>query len=118
MNGAWRFPEWGCRMVDVRHEHRAADAAMACSRKNGDVGVAPVSCGPGVTQLMAALPAAVRAHLPLVVFAGESPLKSGWYNQELDQAPLITATGAAYRTLHMPERMPVAVRDADRKSVV
>src|SRR6185436_1056560 len=36
----------------------------------------------------------------------------GWYNQELDQAPLITATGAAYRTLHMPERMPVAVRDA------
>src|SRR4029079_2188057 len=29
-----------------------------------------------------------------------------------DQAPLITATGAAYHRLHMPERMPVAVRDA------
>jgi thiamine pyrophosphate-dependent acetolactate synthase large subunit-like protein len=54
----------------------------------------------------------VRAHLPLVVFAGEAPLKSGWYNQELDQGPLITATGAAYHRLHMPERMPVAVRDA------
>jgi len=54
----------------------------------------------------------VRAHLPLVVFAGEAPLKSGWYNQEIDQAPLITATGAAYHSLHMPERMPVAVRDA------
>jgi thiamine pyrophosphate-dependent acetolactate synthase large subunit-like protein len=65
-----------------------------------------------VTQVITALPAAVRAHLPLVVFAGEAPLKSGWYNQEIDQAPLITATGAAYHRLHMPERMPVAIRDA------
>src|SRR5205085_524886 len=40
------------------------------------------------------------------------PLKSGWYNQEIDQAPLISATGAAYHRLHTPERMPVAVRDA------
>src|SRR6185369_16253696 len=32
--------------------------------------------------------------------------------QEIDQGPLITATGAAYHSLHMPERMPVAVRDA------
>jgi thiamine pyrophosphate-dependent acetolactate synthase large subunit-like protein len=65
-----------------------------------------------VTQLITALPAAVRARLPLVVFAGEAPLKSGWYNQELDQAPIIKATGAAYVPLHHVERMPVAVRDA------
>jgi thiamine pyrophosphate-dependent acetolactate synthase large subunit-like protein len=112
MNWAARLAEQGCRMVYVRHEHCALAAAMAYARKNGDVGVASVTCGPGVTQLITALPAAVRAHLPLVVFAGEAPLKSGWYNQEIDQAPLITATGAAYHRLHMPERMPVAVRDA------
>jgi thiamine pyrophosphate-dependent acetolactate synthase large subunit-like protein len=112
MNWAARLAEQGCRMVYVRHEHCALAAAMAYARKNRDVGVASVTCGPGVTQLITALPAAVRAHLPLVVFAGEAPLKSGWYNQELDQAPIITATGAAYHRLHMPERMPVAVRDA------
>src|SRR5262245_29091005 len=112
MNWAARLAEQGCRMVYVRHEHCALAAAMAYARKSGDVGVATVTCGPGVTQLITALPAAVRAHLPLVVFAGEAPLKSGWYNQEIDQAPLITATGAAYHRLHMPERMPVAVRDA------
>jgi thiamine pyrophosphate-dependent acetolactate synthase large subunit-like protein len=112
MNWAASLAAQGCRMIYVRHEHCALAAAMAYARKNRDVGVATVTCGPGVTQLITALPAAVRAHLPLVVFAGEAPLKSGWYNQELDQAPLITATGAAYRTLHMPERMPVAVRDA------
>ncbi len=112
MNWAARLAEAGCRMVYVRHEHCALAAAMAYARKTRDVGVATVTCGPGVTQLITALPAAVRAHLPVVVFAGEAPLKSGWYNQEIDQAPLITATGAAYHRLHMPERMPVAVRDA------
>ena len=112
MNWAARLSAQGCRMIYVRHEHCALGAAMAYARKTGDVGVATVTCGPGVTQLMTALPAAVRAHLPIVVFAGEAPLKSGWYNQELDQAPLVGATGAAYHSLHMPERMPVAVRDA------
>ena len=112
MNWAARLSEAGCRMIYVRHEHCALAAAMAYTRKTSEVGVATVTCGPGVTQLITALPAAVRAHLPLVVFAGEAPLKSGWYNQEIDQAPLIAATGAAYHSLHMPERMPVAVRDA------
>src|SRR6188508_2241761 len=112
MNWAARLSEQGCRMIYVRHEHCALAAAMAYTRKTSEVGVATVTCGPGVTQLITALPAAVRAHLPLVVFAGEAPLKSGWYNQEIDQAPLIVATGAAYHSLHMPERMPVAVRDA------
>ena len=112
MNWAARLSAQGCRMIYVRHEHCALAAAMAYARKNTDVGVATVTCGPGVTQLITALPAAVRAHLPLVVFAGEAPLKSGWYNQEIDQAPLITATGAAYHRMHMPERMPVATRDA------
>jgi len=112
MNWAARLAGEGCHMIYVRHEHCALAAAMAYARKTREVGVATVTCGPGVTQLITALPAAVRAHLPLVVFAGEAPLKSGWYNQEIDQAPLITATGAAYHRLHMPERMPVAIRDA------
>src|SRR5687767_11266133 len=112
MNWAARLAGEGCRMIYVRHEHCALASAMAYARKTGDVGVATVTCGPGVTQLLTALPAAVRAHLPLVVFAGEAPLKSGWYNQEIDQSPLITATGSAYHRLHLPERMPIAVRDA------
>ncbi len=112
MNWASRLAQGGCRMLYVRHEHCAVAAAMAYARKASDVAVATVTCGPGLTQVITALPAAVRARLPMVIFAGESPLKSGWYNQELDQAPLITATGAAYHRLHHVERMPVAVRDA------
>lgn len=112
MNWASKLASQGCRMIYVRHEHCAAAAAMAYARKTGDVGVATVTCGPGVTQLITALPAAVRAHLPMVVFAGEAPIKMGWYNQMINQGPIIEATGAAYHPLHLPERMPVAIRDA------
>jgi acetolactate synthase-1/2/3 large subunit len=112
MNFASRLAEQGCRMIYVRHEHCAVAAAMAFARKTGEIGVATVTCGPGLTQLMTALPAAVRARLPLVIFAGEAPLKSGWYNQGIDQAPFVTATGAAYHSLHLPARMPTAIRDA------
>lgn len=112
MNWATRLAERGCRMIYVRHEHCAVASAMAYSRKTLEVGVATVTCGPGVTQLMTALPAAVRASLPIVVFAGEAPLKSAWYNQGIDQAPMVKATGAAYHSLHFPARMPTAIRDA------
>ncbi len=112
MNFATRLGEAGCRMILVRHEHCAAAAAMAWSRKTAKVGLVTVTCGPGLTQLMTALPAAVRAHLPMVVVAGEPPLKMGWYNQGIDQTPFVAATGAAYHALHHVGRMPVAVRDA------
>jgi acetolactate synthase-1/2/3 large subunit len=112
MNFATRLSETGCNMIYVRHEHCAAAAAMAYARKSGEVGLATVTCGPGLTQLMTALPAAVRGHIPMVIIAGEAPLKTGWYNQGIDQAPFIHATGAAYHSLHWPARMPTAVRDA------
>src|SRR5258707_7623374 len=73
MNWAARLSEHGCRMIYVRHEHCALAAAMAYARKNRDVGVATVTCGPGLTQLIPAIPAAVRGHLPLVEFASAAP---------------------------------------------
>lgn len=112
MNWATTLAGLGTRMIYVRHEHCAVAAAMAHARKTGEPGVATVTCGPGLTQVMTALPAAVRARIPLVIFAGEAPLKAGWYNQAIDQAPFVTATGAAYHALHHVPRMPVAVRDA------
>jgi thiamine pyrophosphate-dependent acetolactate synthase large subunit-like protein len=35
-----------------------------------------------------------------VVFAGEDPIDAAWYNQRIDQAPLVTATGALYVAAH------------------
>ena len=61
---------------------------------------------------MTALPAAVRARLPMVVFAGESPINAKFYNQYIDQAPLVTATCAHYIAAHSVPRMMDYVREA------
>ena len=53
----------GVHTVHVRHEHVTVAAATAYNVATGKVAVASVTCGPGVTQLMTAPPAAVRARL-------------------------------------------------------
>ncbi len=93
MNVATRLSEMGTRMIYVRHEHCAVAAAMAYARKTGEVGLATVTCGPGVTQLMTALPAAVRAKIPLVVLAGEAPISRAGITKPLIRRPLSPPQG-------------------------
>lgn len=112
MNWATALAEQPTQMFYVRHEHCAVAAATAYARKSGKVGVATVTCGPGLTQVLTALPAAVRAGIPMVIFAGESPLSARWYNQSIDQAPFIRATGARYHALHHVPHMTTDIRDA------
>ncbi|MGB3337721.1 MAG: thiamine pyrophosphate-dependent enzyme [Devosia sp.] len=112
MYWASRMEERGCAAIHVRHEHCAVAAATAYARVTGRVGVASVTCGPGLTQTMTALPAAAIARIPLVLFAGEPPLRAAWYNQMIEQAPFAIAAGAAYHRLHHPDRMADIVRDA------
>src|ERR1700682_5660136 len=61
---------------------------------------------------MSALPPPGRAPLRMVVFAGESPINAKFYNQYIDQAPLVTATGAKYIAAHSVPRMMDYVREA------
>src|ERR1700752_4925648 len=77
----------GVHTVHDRHEHAAVEAATSYNVATNNLAVASVSCGPGVTQLMTALPAAARARLPMGGFAGESPVNGKFYNQYIDQAP-------------------------------
>jgi thiamine pyrophosphate-dependent acetolactate synthase large subunit-like protein len=102
----------GVETIHVRHEHCAVAAAMAYHLATGKVAAASVTCGPGLTQIMTALPAAVRAHLPVVIFSGESPINAKFYNQAIDQAPFVTATGAHYIAAHSMTRMLDHVREA------
>lgn len=112
MHWAGALASEGVRCIYTRHEHAAVAAASAYARATGRVGVATVTCGPGLTQVMTILPIAVRANLPLVLFAGEAPLNKPWYNQGIDQQPLVNACGAEYRSLHEPARMIDAVHNA------
>ena len=102
----------GVKSVHVRHEHCACSMAMSYARAAGDIGFCSVTCGPGLTQLATALPAAVRASIPLVIFAGENPLHKAWYNQQLEQGPIVRALGAEYIQIHSTQQIPTKLREA------
>ena len=102
----------GMRMLHVRHEHMACCMAMGYWSATGRVGVASTTSGPGLTQIMTALTTAVRARVPLVIFAGEAPINAKWYAQEIDQAPFANACGAHYIRAHAPKRLHEYVREA------
>jgi thiamine pyrophosphate-dependent acetolactate synthase large subunit-like protein len=100
------------RAFHVWHEHATCAMASAYAVASGKVGVASVTCGPGVTQLMTALTTAADSRIPLVVFAGESPLHANWYLQHIDQATVVEATGAHYIGAHSLRRMFEYVQEA------
>lgn len=95
----------GTRSVHVRHEHCACSMAIAYAAVTGKVGVASVTCGPGLSQIMTALASAARSRIPLVVFAGEGPIDAPWYHQNVDQPSLVKGTGAEYIAAHSPRQV-------------
>jgi len=102
----------GMNSFFARHEHCACAMAMGYHLVTGKVGVASVTCGPGFTQVMTALAVASQGRIPLVVFAGETPINAKWYNQAIEKPPLATAAGAHYISAHSPQRMYQYVREA------
>jgi len=102
----------GMRVVHARHEHCACAMADGYARATGKVGVASVTCGPGYTQIMTALTVAARGSVPLVVFAGDAPIGSAWYLQQIDQGPLAHACGAHFVAIKSIDRALDNVREA------
>src|SRR5256885_10784837 len=54
----------GVHTVHVRHEHSTVAAASAYNLATRTVAVASSTCGPGLTHVRTALPAAFRPRLP------------------------------------------------------
>ena len=47
-----------------------------------------------------------------MILAGEAPLLKDWYNQKIDQAPIVEACGATYIALHQPDTMLAQLHEA------
>jgi thiamine pyrophosphate-dependent acetolactate synthase large subunit-like protein len=112
------------RLIHARHEHCCVAMADAYARATGKIGVASVTCGPGFTQIITALVMAARGNAPIVVFAGDAPINSSGYMQQIDQAPLALACGAHFVPIRTVDRALDCVREAfyvaraERKPVV
>lgn len=102
----------GLNIFHARHEHCACAMAIGYYSATGKPGVASTTCGPGFTQISTALSSAAKGRVPLVVFAGESPLNAMWHNQMIDQAPIAAAVGAHYIRAHSLKLMREYVREA------
>ena len=59
--------------VLVRHEQAAVHAADGYARATGDVGVALVTSGPGVTNAITGIATAYMDSIPMVIVTGQVP---------------------------------------------
>src|SRR2546423_10670670 len=83
--------EEGIDLVDVRHEASAAFAAEGWAKVTRTPGVCALTAGPGVTNGMSALGAALQNHSPMLVLGGRAP-QMRWGQgslQEIDHVPFV-----------------------------
>lgn len=99
----------GARIYHTRDEHLAIGMADGYARVTSQVGVASVTCGPGVTQTATALVMASRQRTPLVILAGEAPLG---HIQYLDQGPFVRACESRFERLESEHTVRRDVRRA------
>jgi acetolactate synthase-1/2/3 large subunit len=97
----------GIRVVDMRHEQSAGHAAEGWARATGQVGVAAVTAGPGVTDAVTAVANAHRGGIPMILIGSL---------QEMDHVTLMRSitrwSAAVPETRRIPDYMAMAFRKA------
>jgi acetolactate synthase-1/2/3 large subunit len=96
----------GIRVIDVRDEAAAIDAAQGYAFATGKPGVAAVTAGPGVTNAASGVATAFMAGTPVMLIGGRAPMalfdKSPL--QDIDQVSLMRPITKFARTIHTPAR--------------
>ena len=94
----------GIRYFGVRHESGAVGMADGYSRVTGELGVAMVSRGPGLTNGLSAITTAAKGRSRLMVIAGDSDpsMRGVVYSKYADQASLYAGAGVNWVNLEDP----------------
>jgi acetolactate synthase-1/2/3 large subunit len=110
---------WGalCRdpavkAYNARHESMAVSMADGYARTTGKVGVAMVTCGPGITQCGTSLIAAFRGRTPVVLIAGEIVAGAKNKTQSMDQRRFVEASYARFYTVTSLDNMAEEIAEA------
>jgi acetolactate synthase-1/2/3 large subunit len=95
----------GLRLVDVRHEQTAGFAAEGWARVTRTTGVAAITAGPGVTNVMSALAAARQNDSPVLFLGGRAPVVRWGMGslQEMDHLPLVMGLTKSAATIMSAE---------------
>ncbi len=110
---------WGALCQDpsvkpynARHESMAVSMADGYSRTTGKIGVAMVTCGPGLTQCGTSLIAAYRGKTPLLLIAGEIEAGAKNSTQTMDQRRFAEASSARFFTVTSIDNMAEEIAEA------
>ncbi len=100
------------RGYSLRHESMSISAADGYARTTGKVGVAMVTCGPGITQCGTSMIAAYRGKTPVVMIAGEIQPGSKNNTQSMDQKRFAEACNTRFHTVTSADNMAEEIAEA------
>ncbi len=100
-----RLDAEGIRIIDVRDERAAVHMAQAHAELTGQLGVALVTAGPGVTNAMTGIANAHVSRAPVLVISGTSPRlqENRGGLQDLDHTHLVRTITRYARTVREPD---------------
>jgi len=106
------------RIIDTRHEQAAGHMADAWARTTGEPGVAVVTAGPGVTDIVTAVANAHIDCVPMVIIGGRHPVaqEEQMPLQELHGLPIMESITKWSRSVRDPARLPEYINMAFRQA--
>ena len=99
-------------IISARHEAAAVSMADGYSRTTGKVGVAMVTCGPGLTQCGTTLIIAARNRSQMVLIAGQINPGAKNKTQLMDQKRFVEACYARFHTVTSLDNMAEEIAEA------
>src|SRR5688572_32757442 len=104
------------RFILTRHEQGAAFMAYGFARATGRPAVVTATEGPGVTNLVTAIGAAFRGHVPVISVCGvqESSMRERDATQDMDQVPFMRPITKWAYSIPTAHQVHEAARDAFR----
>jgi acetolactate synthase-like protein len=104
----------GIKVIDTRQEETAAFAADAYARVSGNIGVAAVTAGPGITNTITALKNAQMSYTPMILLGGATAtiLKGRGALQDIDQESLVKPHVKYFASIKYSFQIPFVFKKA------
>ena len=104
--------------VACHHESNAVLAALGYAQVSGRVGVATITHGPALTNVVTALVEGVRGCIPMVLLCGDTPPGDLEHLQRIGQREVVAATGAGFVEMRSPETAATDLARAFRQAAL
>ena len=111
------FVASGGHYISAANEAAATLMAVGYASTSGELGLATVTHGPGLTNTVTPLVHGVRSHTAMVLIAAYTPAHDRDHLQSVDQRELVSATGAGFEQMRSPTTISEDVSRACRRAI-